>query len=128
MVEIDEKVVGFLRVDEKQDYSQQTPLIWLEPTFKDTYFSMPHAVIGGIGVLPEYTKHGFATQLFLETIKELTTKNIRSIFSLVTTSPVCNTPSLKFHEKNGFEKIAEREKGDTFDLHDYQSVLLVNMF
>lgn len=126
--EMEGKVVGFLRIDEIQDFRKDSPLEWLRPEFKETYFSTPHAVMGGIGVLPEYTHRGLATQLFNEGKKEVIARNIPDLFSLVTTSPVCNYPSLKFHEHAGFIKVAEREKGEVFGLHNYQSVLFVNVF
>jgi ribosomal protein S18 acetylase RimI-like enzyme len=119
----DEEVVGYLRVDEEQEIGPDNEVIWFRPDLKDLYFSKPHADIGGVGVLPEASQHGLATKMLHEVEKQVHERGVAYLFSFVVLSPVTNFPSMMFHEKNGFERIAVLVPKSSYGMEGYQSLL-----
>ena len=117
------KAVGFIRIDEIQEIDRTAKAWWNMPEIQDAYFSLPHADIGGIAVLPEVANRGVATDLLNRAIDEIRNKNIPYLFSLVVVSPITNTPSILFHEKNGFQRLALVTEPDYFEYKQYQSII-----
>lgn len=117
------KVVGYLRIDEEQELSNSSKIYWFKPEVKNVYFSKPHANIGGMGVLAEAKSHGIGAEMLLGAEREVRAKGIVYLFSLVALSPVTNMPSMMFHEKHGFERIAVSEPHPLFGMNGYQSFL-----
>lgn len=118
------KVQGFLRIDEEHELRQETKVEWLKPEMKEVYFSSPHACIGGVAVLGEFSGKGISSEMLKEAVDKIKEKRINYLFSLVTCAPVKNQPSFKFHERNGFEQIAITKPHLIFGIEDYQSILL----
>lgn len=121
--EVNNRAVGFLRIDEEQEMDMSDEVSWLRPDLKDLYFSKPHADIGGLAVLPEFGKTGIATKLLIASIEKIKEKNIPYLFSFVVISPITNFPSMIWHEKNDFERVAVSNPHTLFDMKNYQSFL-----
>ncbi|MFH0750097.1 MAG: GNAT family N-acetyltransferase [Candidatus Gottesmanbacteria bacterium] len=121
--EYEGKVVGFVRIDDKPEMKETNNIYWFRPAMKSIYFSIPHADIGGIMVATTVRNMGFASMMLQEAIFKIKDKNIKYLFSFVALSPVTNIPSLLFHEKNGFERIAIVTHASLFHMNHYQSFL-----
>lgn len=117
------KIVGYLRIDEKPELRKTTEVEWFKPEIKDVYYSYPHAEIGAVAVLKEYAGNKIASQMLIEAEREVKSKGNTYLFSLVAISPIHNHPSMKFHEKNDFERIALSKPHTLFGIENYQSVL-----
>lgn len=116
-------VVGYVRIDTKQEMDQGHSPLWFREDLKSTYFSHPHADIGGIAVSPAASHKGVGTALLKAVEKELKKQNVPYIFSFVVFSPITNIPSILFHEKHGFERIALTHYPKLFGMKNYQSIL-----
>lgn len=121
--EHNKEVIAFIRVEEVQEMSRESDTSWLKPELKESFFAMPHAHIGGLAVLSRQTNSGIATKLLNSVIPEIRKKKIPYIFSFVVLSPVTNIPSMLFHEKNGFERIALDAVPELFGMKNFQSIL-----
>ena len=121
--EEDGVVKGFIRIDEAQEMKQDKAYVWYHPELKEAYFALPHADIGGIGVLPDINEKGVATELLNQALEELKKKQIIYLFSFVILSPITNIPSILFHEKNGFERIALCPEAEIYEMKDFSSIM-----
>ncbi len=121
--EHNKEVVAFIRVDETQEMKRESNAFWFKPELKEAFFALPHADIGGLAVLPHTTNSGIATKLLEFVIPEIARKSIPYVFSFVVLSPVTNVPSMLFHEKNGFERIAVNTVPKLFGMKMFQSIL-----
>src|SRR5581483_4070259 len=119
--EEDGNILGFIRIDEEQEMPADADTTWFRPDLKDIYFAKPHADIGGIGVRSHVSKKGIASELLRGAIDFVREKvNVDYLFSFVIVSPVTNIPSLLFHEKNGFERIATVRFDEMFALKNFE--------
>lgn len=123
VAEIEQKVVRFLRIDQEQEADASDEMFWYQPQLKEVYFSLPHADVGGLAVLPHVGRGGIATQMLHHAEQEVLKKGINYLFSFVVFSPVTNLPSLLFHEKYGFERVAVSLPHTLFGMQGYQSIL-----
>lgn len=121
--DVNGKAVAFLRIDEEQEMDINTGAHWVVTDLKSVYFSKPHAGLGGISVLPEFGRTGIATNLLESTVNLLRKKDIKYLFSFVVISPITNFPSMIWHEKIGFERIAILNPDSLFGMDNYQSIL-----
>jgi len=119
------KVKGYLRIDESPEMKNDKDfdVLWYKPEMRDVYYTLPHAALAGIGLLPEIAKKGIAKELLTTAIAEVKKKDIPYVFAFVVLSPVTNIASLLFHERNGFERIACCTASELFDLKNFQSFL-----
>ncbi len=121
--DIDGKIDGFLRIDEVQEVGAEDYIDWLKPEYKESYISQNHRCIGKLAVLPSTERKGIATTLLREATTILKQSDIPYVFSFVAFSPVTNFPSMMFHEKNGFERIAISVSKHLYQMDNYRSFL-----
>ena len=123
--EENDQVKGYLRIDDSQEMENDTDVdvLWYKPEMREIYFSVPHAAMAGIGLLPEFANKGIAKELLDSAIREVRKKEIPYLFSFVAVSPMTNIASLLFHERNGFGRIACCTTSEMFGLKNYQSFL-----
>ncbi|HOZ03479.1 MAG TPA: GNAT family N-acetyltransferase [Candidatus Woesebacteria bacterium] len=76
-----------------------------------------------IVVAKEHQGKGVATKLLQSAIKELSNKKINHLFSIVTTGPVTNCPSIIWHTAMGFNRACVTSPIDLFGLKNYTSLL-----
>lgn len=62
--------------------------------------------------------------MLMEAEREVRAKGNQYLFSLVPSAPINYYSSMKFHLKNGFEKLAESRPHTIFGMEGYQSILL----
>jgi ribosomal protein S18 acetylase RimI-like enzyme len=117
------KVKGYVRIDKEQEMARDAYVFWFRPELKDLYFSLPHAAMAGIGLLPEIAHKGIAKELLAAATAEVKKENISYLFSFIALSPMTNIASMLFHERNGFERIATCTIPELFGLKNYQSIL-----
>jgi ribosomal protein S18 acetylase RimI-like enzyme len=123
--EYEGRLVGYLRIDDTPEMTEDTTVYWIKPELKGRYFSMPHACISRLAVIPEARKSGFAKEMLDQAVHSLQAKGVKDLFSFVVLSPVTNTVSLLFHEKSGFERAAITSPRPLFQMEGYQSILYV---
>jgi GNAT superfamily N-acetyltransferase len=117
------KLVGYLRVDDIQEMTEETSVYWLKPELEDRYFARPHACISRLAVVSEARKLGLGKKMLTQAEQLLKAKGVTDLFSFVVLAPVTNTVSLLFHEKNGFERAALTLPRPLFQMEAYQSIL-----
>jgi GNAT superfamily N-acetyltransferase len=117
------KINAFIRIDDVQELRKATETDWIKHDLKEIYFSFPHACIGGIAVLPERAHSGIASQMLTAAEREIKSRGYKYLFSSVTSAPIKNYPSIRFHEKNKFEQIAITKPHVLFGIENYQSIL-----
>lgn len=120
-----EKVVGFLLAKYELYFPPDAPNIeWLDPGAKLRYQDKENSCcLHFIAVSPEYHHQGIAKKLFQAVEKELLQKGKKSLFSIVDTAPVKNTPSLAFHQSQGFTPVCHTHPMDLFGVHNLESIL-----
>lgn len=122
--EIDGKVAGFLRLDDKQEMTPDEIPHWATPEMEATYWGTPHASIGKIAVAPTMAKRGIAGAMLAEAEQRVKTWGISHLFSfIVTCEPPTNHPSIGFHVKNGFQAVASLEPQTAYGIRGYIATL-----
>lgn len=121
----DNSICGYVNIDDYPEMPEETEVFWFNPLFKDLYYSLPHGTISKLGIVPEYRGKGIAKELLLEAIRVTKARNINFIFSFVVLSPLTNTASILFHEKNGFRRAAITSPRSLFGMKGYQSILYI---
>jgi GNAT superfamily N-acetyltransferase len=128
VAEENNQIVGYLIADhrDEQKFYDDEYKTWFDLEIKDLYYHDPNGMtIASIAVLPEYSGKGIATQMLNYLEQCLINEGINRLFSIVTLAPLTNCPSIIWHSKNGFKRLAmgkPREK--LFDLEWYSGVLL----
>lgn len=121
--EVDGTVVGYIRIDTEQEIRSAQSASWFREDLQPVYFARPHADIGAIAVSPKAGHRGVGATLLSRAEEELRRQGVLYLFSLVVASPITNVPSLLFHEKHGFGRVAFTSHHELFGLKNYQSIL-----
>jgi len=121
--EQDGHIVGYIRIDETAEMTDDSDAYWLEPSIKKQYYVLPHANISRLAVRPDVRKHGIAKAMLELAEKQAKKRGVKYLFSFVVLSPVTNTVSLLFHERSGFERAAITFPRPLFGMQGYQSIL-----
>lgn len=122
--ELGNKVVGFLRLDSSQEMDEEEVPVWVNPDMESLYWDMPHASIGKIAVLPDAGRRGIASSMLTEAERRAKERGASHLFSFIVTcdSPT-NYPSIQFHTRNGFQKMAPLEPQAAYGIPDYVATL-----
>jgi ribosomal protein S18 acetylase RimI-like enzyme len=116
------KLAGYICIEEEPEMSKEE-WSWFRDDLKALYFSERRANLGRIGVLSTTKQRGIATALFQDAERRLRAKKVPSLFSFVVLSPVTNFPSMRFHEKHGFERVAVMEPCLLYGMDSYQAFM-----
>lgn len=123
--EADDKVVGYLSCSHEEKFIDDEYKTWFNSELRKIYYNDPHATcMYTISVDSKIHNMGVATELLNELINRLRSKGFTHLFSIVTISPVTNIPSLLWHTKNGFIRIAMGKPRTLFKIDHYAAVLL----
>lgn len=106
VAELDDRVVGFIRLEDRPEIDPSAPLNWLQGELRKIYWTEPHANIGKIAVVPEVKGRGVAAELLSTAEQQARIRGSLYIFSSVVFEPIKNNPSAAFHEKHGFQRVA----------------------
>jgi ribosomal protein S18 acetylase RimI-like enzyme len=118
------EIIGYVRIDTEPEVEKDGDPIWFQQDLEPVYLSYPHANIGGIAVSPATKQKGIGTALLQEAIKRIKQREMVSyLFSAVVFSPITNLPSILFHEKSGFDRVAFVNFQNLYNLENYQCVL-----
>jgi ribosomal protein S18 acetylase RimI-like enzyme len=118
------EILGYIQIDTEPGMTQEHKPVWFQKDMEPLYFSLPHAVIAPVAVSPGTRQKGVGTALFQEAVKRIKQrKDILYVFSFVAVSPITNVPSLIFHEKMDFDRIAVTGYINAYELENYQSIL-----
>ena len=81
--------------------------------------------IASITVDPGYSGRQFAGKMLGYLEEKLIKESYERLFSIVTVAPLTNCPSIIWHAKNGFKRLAMgRPREKLFDLEWYSGILL----
>jgi GNAT superfamily N-acetyltransferase len=117
------EINGFLRLDDEQEMAHDEVPQWFSPEMKDIYWTLPHANIGKIAVLPTAKRQGLGTQMLAGAEQLTRERQIPWLFAYVAYKPITNYASMRFHAKNGFQQIALERPQFAYNMQDYQGML-----
>lgn len=120
-------ILGFLIADHRkeQKFYDDEYKTWFDTKLKDFYYASEKGMtVATILVDPESTKKGVAGALLEELEKDLKSNSFEYLFSIVVVAPVTNTPSIIWHTKQGFKRLAMGRPRRLFELDNFVSVLL----
>jgi len=122
--EQESEIIGYIKIDTEQSMTKDSKPTWFHKAMESIYFSSPHTEITPIAVSPAAKQKGVGTALLQEAIKRLQQrKEVLYVFSFIVLFPITNLPSMIFHEKSGFDRIAVTSYLDAYGLTNYQSIL-----
>lgn len=126
VAEEDGKIVGYIIADHREKFYDDEYKTWFDLKLKEIYYNSPKAMtIATVAVDPGYGRRGLATTLLKKLKKELKSQGFKHLYSIITLAPVTNCPTVLWHAKNDFKKIAMgRPRERLFDLEWYVGVLL----
>ena len=114
---------GYLKLEDHQELEEGEAINWCKPELEAAYLSKPHADIGGIAVDPQKAGRGIASAMLHIAEGRAVALGNTYLFAFVVSAPIKNLPSMSFHEKNGFERIAILKPETLFGIENYQSIL-----
>jgi GNAT superfamily N-acetyltransferase len=120
-------VVGYTIIDSEQEEEMEagsSRLFWFQKELEPIYFAHPHATIKVIAALPAPGRRGVGAALLQAAVERIKQRGaIPYLFSSVVSSPITNFPSMLFHEKMGFDRVAFTNYPEFHLLKNYQSIL-----
>lgn len=118
------EILGYIIADHRDKYYDDEYKTWFDLEAKEKYYNSPQSMtLATIGVKKDKNKKGIATSLLKELQNILRKNNYKYFFSIVTIAPITNIPSIVFHTKNGFQRIAMGRPRKLFDLDNYSAIL-----
>ena len=125
LVDEDNKDIrGYIIFNKDKDYLDDRYKIWLNTSMREKYYLGDKTIsVYEVAVAENHHGKGVAAVLLNKSEKILTEKGIKELFSIVTIAPITNCPSLLFHHRNGFNRIAVGKPRTLFNLKDYSSIL-----
>lgn len=90
----------------KKEKNQVLAYIWINVCLDKYKNSQKTYKIKEIGVLKNYNRNGFGTELLEYSYQFLTDRSVKYLVSSVAFNPVINLASINFHEKHDFDKVA----------------------
>ena len=128
VAEQETKIVGYLIADhaKEQKFYDDEYKTWFDLQVKDFYYQSPKGMsIESVVIDPDYSRKGIADQLLQSLERKLRNEFFEKLFSIVTIAPVTNCPTIVWHTKNGFKRLAMGKPRERFfDLDWYSGVLL----
>jgi len=122
VAEVKQRIAGYVILSDEKEFFDNDYKIWLDKKYKVEYFGKKSIELKVINTGLNQGK-GVGTALLYEAMKFAKKQNKLFLFSIVTTAPVINLPSIKFHLKHGFSVSAIRRPGNLFGLENYQCIL-----
>ena len=123
--EQDGQIVGYIDFNKEVYFPEEAEnIIWLDQKTKEEYFQEERSIVlHYIAVDLKHTKRGIARELLQKSEEELRSKAYRYLFAIITTGPVKNYPSIRFHEKMGFTRVCKTLPIELFGIKNYESEL-----
>jgi L-amino acid N-acyltransferase YncA len=127
VTEEENKIVGFLianHLEEEKFYDDEYKT-WFNASIKYFYLHNPKGMsIDYIVVDPNWSGQGLATQMLNKLAQRLSSESYEKLFSIITISPITNCPSLIWHSKNGFKRLAMSKPREMFGFDWHAGILL----
>jgi len=121
------EIVGYLIADHRieQKFYDDEYKTWFDSELKDFYYSNEKGMtIATIVVAPEHTGKGIATALLNQLEDVLKQDKYEYLFSIIVMAPITNTPSIIWHTKSGFKRLAMGRPRRLFELDNFASILM----
>jgi predicted GNAT superfamily acetyltransferase len=116
-------IIGYIDISKEEYFPESADdMIWLSKTAKQKYYHSDKAITLH-HIASSSQNKGTATKLYYDAENRLKNSGYKYIFSIVTTSPLTNLPSIAWHTKNGFKRVCTHPPINLFGLKNYQSVL-----
>jgi ribosomal protein S18 acetylase RimI-like enzyme len=126
LVSIEKGLVnGFLIANIRDKFTDDEYKTWFDPKIKREFlYGMRSITFAAIAVDPASVGLGVAAKLYTQLEKDLITDDFRYLFSVVTVAPVTNCPSIIWHTRHGFKRLAmSKPQEKIFDLDWHSSIL-----
>ncbi len=118
-------LLGYIIADHREKFYDDEYKTWFDEELRGIYYTSSHAMtVAGIAVDPNSDKKGVATQLLQILEQQLIAEGFTHLYSIITLAPLTNCPTIVFHSKNGFKRIAMGRPRPLFDLENYSGALL----
>jgi len=126
VAEENDKVVGYLVADHRDKFYDDEYKTWFDQKYKDIYYNDPLAMsLATIATDPSMPGKGVATALLKVLEEKLKGEGFKYLYSIITMAPLTNCPTIVWHTKNEFKRLAMgRPRERFFDLDWYSGVLL----
>ncbi|MBP9781757.1 GNAT family N-acetyltransferase [Candidatus Woesebacteria bacterium] len=128
VAEHDGDVVGYLVADHRpeQKFIDDEYKTWFDNNLKDFYYNSDEGMsLSTIATDPQSMHKGVATELLRCLEEKLKLNNFKYLFSIVIVSPLTNTPSIVWHTKQGFKRLAMSRPRQLFGWDNHVSILFV---
>jgi GNAT superfamily N-acetyltransferase len=134
IAESDSSLLGYIRIDNVIDpdfkkFDLHGDINWTDSDFKNKFYKTPHFELGAILVDSNERGKGVGKVLLdyslgaiLSEIPKMQKET--TLFSFIMVEPIENKASVRFHQKNGFIKVAELKPCELYGFKGYKSVLL----
>jgi GNAT superfamily N-acetyltransferase len=126
VAEEENKLLGYAIADhrEEEQYYDDEYKTWFDLSLKELYYNSPKAMsLSTIATDPSIIKKGVATSLLKSLEEQLLGEEFTHLFSIVSIAPLTNCPSLLWHTRNGFQRLAMGKPRRLFELDNYSAIL-----
>jgi len=119
------RILGLIDINKELYFPEDAEnIIWTSDELKHSYFHRDDSIVlHYIAVDKDYSGMGISKKLFVDAIKQLAVAGFKDLFSIVTTGPLTNCPSVIWHTKVGFDRACVTMPIDLFGLKNYTSLL-----
>ena len=120
------KILGYLIADHREKFYDDEYKTWFDHNLKEIYYRSPQAMsLSTLATKPNSFQKGVATALLNHLQNQLRKEGYQYLYSIITLAPLTNCPTIVWHTKNGFTRLAMgKARGKLFDLPWYSGVLL----
>lgn len=116
------KVIGYIVADTNidQKFINDEYKTWFDDDLKSIYYNNPQVItLASIAVDPEYSSKGVTKLMYSKLSEWLLENNFEYLFSIVTVAPLTNFPTILWHTKMGFKRLAMGRPRELFGLKNY---------
>lgn len=119
------KIIGFIDFNKEIYFPERAEnIVWFDQSLKKEYFHGDKNIALHLVITNgEARNHGIASKLLIGALKNLKKQGIKYIFSIITTGPLTNCPSIIWHTKMGFSRACVTHPIDIFGLKNYTGLL-----
>lgn len=120
------QILGLIDINKEIYFPEDAEnIIWTSDELKNSYFHRDDSIVlHYIAVDMDSRGKEISKKLFDSGVKQLAVVGFKDLFSIVTTGPLTNCPSIIWHTKMGFDRACVTIPIDLFGLRNYTSLLL----
>lgn len=119
------RILGLIDINREIYFPEEAGnIIWTSNELKNSYFHRNDSIVLHYIAVDKGSKgKGISNKLFINAVNQLEATGFKDLFSIVTTGPLTNCPSIIWHTKMSFDRACVTMPIDLFGLKDYTSLL-----